>query len=87
MPVTGRAALLRDERGVMLVLFSIVLTLLLFLGSVVVSIGSWYTHGRHLQTKVDAAAFAGGGSWGFPCGSTIDAQHRGCRPHATSALT
>ena len=35
---------LRSERGVMLVLFSVVLTLLLFLGSVVVSIGSWYTH-------------------------------------------
>ena len=67
MPVTGRAALLRDERGVMLVFFSIVLTLLLFLGSVVVTIGSWYTHGRHLQTKVDSAAFAGGGSWNFPC--------------------
>jgi len=65
---------LRSERGVMLVIFSIVLPLILIIGSMVVSIGSWYTHGRHLQTKVDAAAFAGGGSWAFPCASDIDAK-------------
>ena len=58
----------------MLVIFSIVLPLILIIGSMVVSIGSWYTHGRHLQTKVDAAAFAGGGSWAFPCASDIDAK-------------
>lgn len=57
----------------MLVIFAVVLPLMLFIGSVVVAIGSWHTHGRHLQTKVDAAAFAGGVSWAFPCGSTIDA--------------
>ena len=58
----------------MLVIFAIVLPLILIIGSMVVSIGSWYTHGRHLQTKVDAAAFAGGGSWAFPCASDIDAK-------------
>ena len=31
-------------------------------------------HARHLQTKVDAAAFAGGAAWGFPCGADIDAE-------------
>lgn len=57
----------------MLVIFAVVLPVVLFIGSIVVAIGSWHTHGRHLQTKVDAAAFAGGVSWAFPCGSTIDA--------------
>ena len=63
---------LRSERGVMLVIFAILLPLILIIGSMVVSIGSWYTHGRHLQTKVDAAAFAGGGSWAFPCAADVD---------------
>lgn len=58
----------------MLVIFSVVLPLILIIGSMVVSIGSWYTHGKHLQTKVDASAFAGGGSWAFPCASDIDAK-------------
>ena len=85
--MTGRAARLRDERGVMLyVFFSIVLTLLLFLGSVVVTIGSWYTHGRHLQTKVDAAAFAGGQSWNFPCDADVDAAASRTSRDSTSAL-
>lgn len=63
----------RSENGVMLVLFALLVPLVLIIGSVVVSTGSWYTHGKHLQTKVDAAAFAGGGSWAFPCAADIDA--------------
>ena len=70
----------------MLVLFSIVLTLLLFLGSVVVTIGSWYTHGRHLQTKVDAAAFAGGVSWAFPCGPTSTPKSRTTRAPTSAPI-
>ncbi len=61
------------EGGVVLVLFALLLPLVLAIGAIVVTIGSWYVHAKHLQTKVDAAAFAGGGSWGFPCGSDIDA--------------
>ena len=61
------------ERGAVLVLFALLLPLVLAVGAIVVTIGSWYVHGKHLQTKVDAAAFAGGGSWGFPCGPDIDA--------------
>ena len=55
-------------------LFAIVLVLLMLMGSVVLDVGNWYTHGRHLQTKADAAAFAGGSVWGFPCGPDIDAR-------------
>jgi hypothetical protein len=63
----------RDERGQVVVLFALLLPVLMLLGSIVISLGSWYTHGRHLQTKVDAAAFAGGAVWGFPCGPDVDA--------------
>jgi len=55
----------------MLVIFAILLPLILIIGSMVVSIGSWYTHGKHLQTKVDAGAFAGGSAWAFPCGDPL----------------
>ena len=33
------------------------------LGAMVIGIGNWYTHAKHLQTKADAGAFAGGGAW------------------------
>lgn len=63
----------RSERGALTVLFALLLPLILILSVVVVDVGNWWVHQKHLQTKVDAAAFAGGGSWGFPCGSDIDA--------------
>lgn len=62
----------RDERGQVAVLFALLLPMVMLLGSIVVATGSWFTHARHLQTKVDAAAFAGGAVWGFPCGQDID---------------
>jgi Putative Flp pilus-assembly TadE/G-like len=69
----GCRRVLRDERGQVVVLFALALPMLLALGAVVLAVGNWYTHAKHLQTKVDAAAFAGGASWGFPCGADIDA--------------
>ena len=60
-PVPGMRPLeLRDERGVMAVLFAVVLTILLIMTAAVWDIGNWWTHRKHLQTKADAAAFAGG---------------------------
>jgi hypothetical protein len=64
----------RDDRGQVVVLFALLLPVLFLLGSIVLAVGNWYTHARHLQTKVDAAAFAGGAVWGFPCGPDIDAR-------------
>ena len=55
-------------------LFALLLPMLLALGTIVISLGGWYTYARHLQTKVDAGAFAGGAVWGFPCGADIDAE-------------
>jgi hypothetical protein len=40
------------------VLFAIMLPVFLTIGSIVISIGNWYVHKRHLQTLVDAGALA-----------------------------
>ena len=47
-----------DERGQVLILTGAVLIVVLFLGTVVVDVGNWFVHRRHLQTQVDAAALA-----------------------------
>ncbi len=41
-------------------LFALVLPLILMLSVIVVDVGNWYVHKRHLQTLVDAGAFAAG---------------------------
>ena len=58
---------LRRERGQVAVLFALMLPMLLALAAFVIGIGNWYVHGKHLQTKADAGALAGGGAWAFPC--------------------
>jgi hypothetical protein len=51
-----------------MVLFALLLPLVLLpIGTIVITVGSWHTHARKLQTKADAAAFAGGDVWQFPC--------------------
>ncbi len=62
------------ERGAITVMFALLLTLFLMIGSLVISVGSWYTHARQLQTKVDSAALAGGGAWSFPCNPDADSR-------------
>jgi hypothetical protein len=49
----------RDERGQVVVLLALLLPVLFALGAIVLDVGNWYVHKRHLQTQVDAAAFAG----------------------------
>jgi Putative Flp pilus-assembly TadE/G-like len=63
---------LRDERGVAMVLFAVMLPLMLMLTAIAWDAGNWWIHRKHLQTKVDAAALAAGGVWGFPCTLTSD---------------
>jgi Putative Flp pilus-assembly TadE/G-like len=48
----------RDERGQVVVLFALFLPVLLALSSVVLDVGNWYVHKKHLQTLVDAGALA-----------------------------
>lgn len=61
----------------MTIMFGVVLPLLMFLIAMTFDIGNWWVHARHLQTKVDAAAFAGGSAWGFPCGADSDTNAAG----------
>ena len=65
---------LAGERGAVTVIFALFLTLFMMIGSLVISVGSWYTHARQLQTKVDASALAGGGAWAFPCNPDADSR-------------
>ena len=55
----GRLAPGMRERGQVVVVFALLLPVFLGIGSVVVTIGNWYVHKKHLQSLVDAGAFAG----------------------------
>ena len=48
------------QRGQVVVLFALLLPVVLVIGSVVLSVGNWFVHKRHLQTQVDAAVLAAG---------------------------
>lgn len=58
--LTPSSARLRNESGVMMVLFAVMLPVLMLLASVVLTVGNWHVHGKRLQTLVDAAALAAG---------------------------
>lgn len=49
----------RDDRGQVVVVVALLLPVFLLLTALVLDIGNWYVHKRHLQTMVDAGAFAG----------------------------
>jgi Putative Flp pilus-assembly TadE/G-like len=63
--------LLPAERGQVVVIFALLLPVFLALCAVVIGVGNWFTHAKHLQTKADAGALAGGGVWEFPCGPSL----------------
>ena len=48
----------RDERGQVVVLFALLIPMFLGLGAIVMDIGNWYVHKKHLQTMADAGALA-----------------------------
>jgi putative Flp pilus-assembly TadE/G-like protein len=49
-----------SERGMVTVTFAIALPVLLLFVSLVINVGHWFTHHRHLQLQADAGALAGG---------------------------
>ena len=67
----------QDERGQVVVFFAILVPVFLMLTAVVVAGGNWFAHAKHLQTKADAGALAGGDSWAFPCGHDSDTNAQG----------
>ena len=55
------------ERGQVMLMFAIALPMVLAMSGAVIGIGNWFVHAKHLQTKADAGAIAGGGAFQFPC--------------------
>jgi putative Flp pilus-assembly TadE/G-like protein len=51
------------ERGQVVVVFALLIPVLFALAAVVLDVGNWFVHKRHLQTQVDAAALAAGPSF------------------------
>ena len=62
---------LNDERGAVLVIVAAGLTAMVLVVALVIEVGNWYEHKRHLQLQADAAALAGGASFQLPgCSNT-----------------
>jgi putative Flp pilus-assembly TadE/G-like protein len=53
-----------NERGAVAVILAMWMPFLLFLFLLVIDVGNWYVHKRHLQMATDAAALAGGAYFG-----------------------
>lgn len=51
---------LRNDEGSIIVAAAIGLLAIAMLGAVLVQVGSWFQHRRHIQVRADAAALAGG---------------------------
>ena len=75
-----------SENGGVLVLTAILMPALLFLLLLVIDVGNWYVHKRHLQMQVDAAALAGGAHFG-DCFSPDAAKVAGANPAIKNAAT
>src|SRR5262245_39981721 len=58
MFVMRRTRHLSQEGGQVVVLFALLIPLFFAIGAVVLDVGNWYVHKRHLQTQVDAAVLA-----------------------------
>jgi Putative Flp pilus-assembly TadE/G-like len=56
-PVRGR---LRDQTGAVAVFVALLTPALLLIFLLVIDVGNWYVHKRHLQMQTDAAALTGG---------------------------
>ncbi len=62
----------RDERGQVVLIVALLIPLAIALAAIVVDLGNFFEHRRHLQTQVDAAALAAGSEFAFPCGPDTD---------------
>jgi putative Flp pilus-assembly TadE/G-like protein len=63
----------KDETGAVLLWFALSLPVLVLAAAFVINFAKWFEDKRHLQTQVDAAAFAGALDYAVPCDSTADA--------------
>lgn len=61
---TARAG---EERGAVMVMVAVFLPVLILFSSLVIDVGNWFEHRRHLQMQADAAVLAAAGEFGSPC--------------------
>jgi hypothetical protein len=57
----------RGDAGAVLVMVAITLPVLIGACGLVIDVGNWFAHKRHLQTQADAGALAGAGKFKYPC--------------------
>ena len=60
----------REERGGVLVTTAIALPVIVLLATLVIDVGNWFEHRRHLQMQADSAVLAAAGDVTFPCDNT-----------------
>jgi hypothetical protein len=61
-----------DEQGGVLVIVVLCLPVLIGFTGLVIDVGNWFEHRRHLQTQADAAVLAAAGDARFPCDASVD---------------
>jgi putative Flp pilus-assembly TadE/G-like protein len=57
----------RRSDGGVLVMVVLWLPVVILFATLVIDVGNWFAHKRHLQMQADAGALAGGGAFTFPC--------------------
>lgn len=57
----------RDSKGTVLVIVAVAMPALIGFSGLVVDVGNWFEHKRHLQMQADAGALAGAGDFRVPC--------------------
>jgi hypothetical protein len=65
---------LGDQRGAIVVITAIIMTVILLVAAYVIDEGIWFVHRQHLQTQADAAALAAAHDFQYPCsaGGSMD---------------
>ena len=62
----------RHERGGVLLIVALCMPVLIGFTGLVIDVGNWFEHRRHLQTQADAAALAAAGDVRFPCDASVN---------------
>src|SRR4051794_22462628 len=62
----------RHERGGVFLIVALCMPVLIGCTGLVIDVGNWYEHRRHLQTQADAAVLAAAGDFRFPCDASVN---------------
>ena len=64
----------RHERGGVLLIVALCMPVLIGCTGLVLDVGNWFEHRRHLQTQADAAVLAAAGDFRFPCDVSVNSK-------------